>query len=48
MEGNSHVEVISSKHNINKSHIRITSCYFLAEEISHNPSFREIKDNGTE
>jgi proteasome beta subunit len=33
-----------SNHNINKSHIEITSCYFLAVEITHNPSFRETKN----
>jgi hypothetical protein len=33
--------------NINKSHMKITSCYFLAVEITYNPSFRETEYNGT-
>ena len=33
-----------SNRNINKSHVKITSCYFLAVEIAHNPSFRETKN----
>jgi len=32
-----------SNHNINKSHVKITSCYFLAVEIAFNPSFRETE-----
>jgi proteasome beta subunit len=33
-----------SNRNINKSHVEITSCYFLAVEIALNPSFRETKN----
>jgi proteasome beta subunit len=33
-----------SNRNINKSHVKITSCYFLAVEIAHNPSFRETRN----
>jgi hypothetical protein len=34
--------------NINKSHMKITSCYFLAVEIAYIQSFRETEKFGTE
>jgi len=35
-----------SNRNINKSHKKITSYYFLAVEIAYNPSFRETEKFG--